>query len=306
MLAAALAFAAAGAGAPSVGRIVEYGTCLRLSGTVTAGLARVAVERSWPDQPRPYTAVRDRAWEVVDAPPIATAYVVTSRANAIVARPAVRVRPRLSLARVSARPLTLQITVGAPRPLARGRLAVERQRRGRWRVERRLSLGRGLIVRYRVQGSERLRVRLDPGAGYVAAVTRAVAPARVPAAKPPRRARGTSLSEVVAALRGGGLPMCRATTVDPGLFGVPGQVFVNPAGIAEAFEFRTATDATAGARRVSRDGSTITTPAGALHRDVLAPERWFRAGRVLVHDIGPSPTSLAAFRAVLGSPFAGR
>jgi hypothetical protein len=302
----ALALVGGSAAASRAGRIVEYGTCIRLSGTANAGLARVVVERAWPENPRPFTAVRDRAWQVVDAPPLGTQYVLVGRSTQVVGRSAVRVRPRLSVARVAGRPVTLEATVGAARPLTRASIAVERLVGGRWKVERTLRLGPRLVVRFQVAGPERLRLRLDPGTGYVPAVSRPVAPGRVAARAAVRRARGTSLAEVLGRLRAVGLPMCRATTADPMLFGIPGQVYVNPAGLVEAFEFRSAAEATAAGRRVSRDGSTISTPTGALSRDVLAPERWFRAGRVLVHDVGPSPTTLGMFRAVLGAPFAGR
>src|SRR5215211_6043340 len=179
VVAGALALAGASGGAAPAGKIVEYGTCVRLSGTANVGLARVLVERAWPENPRPFTVVRDRAWQVVDAPPLATQYLLVSRSTQVVARSAIRVRPRLSLTRVTRRPPTLEVTVGAGRPLAGATIQVGRLAAGRWKRERTFRLGSRLAVRFRVAGAERLRVRLDPGAGYVPAVSAPVAPARV-------------------------------------------------------------------------------------------------------------------------------
>ena len=121
----------------------------------------------------------------------------------------------------------------------------------------------------------------------------------------PHSSSKTSSSEVVRLIeklrgRGATVAVTREKVSQP-FFSVPGRIININGEALQVFEYRKPSAASADARRVSSDGTTI----GISKPTWMATPHFFKSGKLIVLYLGGNQTILDLLRTVLGSQFAG-
>ena len=109
-------------------------------------------------------------------------------------------------------------------------------------------------------------------------------------------------AQLLAALRGRGLPAQSAGQVSQPFFAVPGRLIAVESDQVQVFEYADERSAATDAARVSPDGGSV----GGTQILWIAPPHFYRRGRLLVLYVGSRADIRAVLEQVLGPQFAGR
>lgn len=111
-----------------------------------------------------------------------------------------------------------------------------------------------------------------------------------------------SVSAVIDALRGAGLNVEAAGTLQQPFFTPPAQVFTVDGRDLQLYEFATPATAAEAAAQVAPAGGSV----GTVSMSWMAPPHFFRKDRLIAIYLGTSPKTLAELERLFGPQFAGR